>query len=335
MDNFIGKTFPTPKGGTITIIDKLPNVKGKPIKYLCECSICSKDKELFPNHFQSVKSSLTGGKKNKPQIPCGCAKTPCWNEEQYKILVSRKAASKNYTFLGWSGEFKNALTKLVLFNPLTSNLWSTTTLDSFVNGGTEDPHLYKNTRLIPEYLKLLEVEQICDQEGLTFLGWGDKGYVGHYTKFRWLCKEKHLCDNTILGSFLIGTRCMTCHINSGNNNGYYQKRCFEEDYLYVMDFYDYIKVGRSFRPNTRAIEIKANAELDFKPDILQLYTANHSVVYDIEQSIHYTLREGGFQYSCSWTKECFTKSSYNLLQTLLDNYITAGSIKIVDKEYIL
>jgi len=79
--------------------------------YVLECSICKEDEELFyDGHFYSLKSSLLDG-----SIPCGCAISVRWTREQYSTLCSRKAAELGYDFLGFTGEWQGAKTKLKLF----------------------------------------------------------------------------------------------------------------------------------------------------------------------------------------------------------------------------
>lgn len=91
VDDFIGTTFPTPKGGTITVMSKLPKNK-----YMINCSICSKDKELYPDGFSIGKSNLKSG-----AVPCGCARSPRWVEFQYRIRIERECLLRNYKFHGF------------------------------------------------------------------------------------------------------------------------------------------------------------------------------------------------------------------------------------------
>lgn len=66
---FVGSAFPTPKGGVLKVVGVSIEKSGSHALFICECSICSKDRELFPEYFKSLKSSLIRG-----QSPCGCSK---------------------------------------------------------------------------------------------------------------------------------------------------------------------------------------------------------------------------------------------------------------------
>ena len=109
-DDFIGSVFG--EEGQLTVVgwDGERNKSGSKI-YSVHCKECSKDPELFGDGcFYCTKGNLVSG-----QLPCGCAKSVRWTEEQYKIKVKRKC--KEYgdlEFLGFSGEFNGRNTKVKL-----------------------------------------------------------------------------------------------------------------------------------------------------------------------------------------------------------------------------
>lgn len=127
---FIGTTFETPRGGVLTVTGVVGKTIGNTPIFKGECSICSKDRELFPEgSIKSTKNSLVIG-----QCPCGCAKSVKWTEEQTKIRVIRECRERSYTFHGWSGRFNGSQTFLDLSNPETGNRWQTTTVNRFFTG---------------------------------------------------------------------------------------------------------------------------------------------------------------------------------------------------------
>ena len=132
VDDFIGREFPTPKGGVLTVVKLSDNKCCSNKRYLCVCSICSKDKELFPSLFDVLPSNL------KKCTPCGCAKSPRWTEYQNLIRVRRECTKRKYIFHGFAEKYKGTTTKLSLENPATSSKWSTTNINSFL-GGVGDP----------------------------------------------------------------------------------------------------------------------------------------------------------------------------------------------------
>lgn len=134
-DDFIGKEFDTPTGGVLTVIGK--EIINSRTKYLVECSICNKDKELFPDVFKITKTHLLKGR-----IPCGCSKNPNRSEYQWQILVKRICKIKGYDFLGWYGKWSGVNTKIILYNPISGNTWDSCTVCNFIHNNTGDPAIH-------------------------------------------------------------------------------------------------------------------------------------------------------------------------------------------------
>lgn len=98
-----------PQGNTLTVVRELGLVHSHR-HYVYECSICSKDKELWPEG--SIFSSLQRVKEGS--APCGCSRRPLWTEHQYYIRAKRSAESKGLVFVGWAGNFSKQETRAVV-----------------------------------------------------------------------------------------------------------------------------------------------------------------------------------------------------------------------------
>lgn len=85
---FVRTQFKTDKGSVLTVTG-VAGKRGTEAIFNLECSICSKDTELFPSGFTSVKGNLIKG-----VVPCGCSKTPKWSNEQDLILTNRLLTEK-------------------------------------------------------------------------------------------------------------------------------------------------------------------------------------------------------------------------------------------------
>lgn len=118
----IGDTFPTPKGGVITIEER---IKGF---WLVSCSICSTDTEMFPDLFKTDSNRLSVGK-----TPCGCT-TIRLNIRQQTLRAARLASEKGYIFEGFLTENTTTKGKLKLYNPSNGNRWETACIGSLVDG---------------------------------------------------------------------------------------------------------------------------------------------------------------------------------------------------------
>ncbi|AKO61121.1 endonuclease [Pseudoalteromonas phage H101] len=159
-DSFTGTEIATPKEGILTvkyyqIIPKNKRNNKNTKRYICECSICSLDKELWPlGSINAPKYNLTHG-----NIPCGCAVNPKWKEFQWEVKVKRETEKRGYIFSGWvNGEFKGDKTKLLMHNPETGNTWNTLSAGKFI-AGQGDPktkHHLKQRKSDQHYRELFE-----------------------------------------------------------------------------------------------------------------------------------------------------------------------------------
>lgn len=131
IDAFIGSTFLTPKDGVLTVVGISDRKSGSNKIYRLKCSICSEDRELFPDLFESVKGSLMKGK-----VPCGCSKSMKWDTTQYITRITRECIKRSYKFHGFVIEdcsvSKNTKLKLECIKDNTK--WETTSIKSFLGG---------------------------------------------------------------------------------------------------------------------------------------------------------------------------------------------------------
>lgn len=134
MSKYLNKAYTTKEGSVLTPIRYFTrNQKGR---YVLECSVCSLDTELFP--AGSIETS--GDSIRQGCTVCGCnVKGFRYSEVQYKVLVDRECKVRGYIFEGFKEESCKAMgTHINLYNPITRNRWSSTTIQAFLNG-TGDP----------------------------------------------------------------------------------------------------------------------------------------------------------------------------------------------------
>lgn len=400
-DSFIGSTFPTPKGGVLTVTGVHKDRAGTNLVYYTECDICIKDGTLHNVPFTSTRANLVKG-----CIPCGCSKSTKYTKRQYTVLVGRRCKEEGLSFTApdkWVGgktlikllcnscgrcfylavitllsgsgctpcrsdrakELREIETvnnfissgKFLEETIITKNTWRTNKIGTLVywdficpvcssdtyvtNGLCGGVFISQSTGLMrgkppcrcgdhfhwTQEQREHQVKSVCKDEGLTFIGWEkSEGYKNKDSKFYWLCNKGHECLSTISNFINSGRRCVTCSRLSGTGNGYYPERAGEKDFLYLMDFIVSTKVGRSFNIKNRQGGLKRKSCLTFNPKVLQSYTAVHQVIFDTEQAIHAELRERGFQYNCDFTNECFTKDCWYVLQEILEDYVSSGTL---------
>lgn len=86
---FIGKSFTIWNSGVVSIVGKLEEGE----HYVCECSICSKDSELFP--FGTITTKKYDIEKGK--VPCGCSNKYKYKRWQYLVKLKRACEEREYT----------------------------------------------------------------------------------------------------------------------------------------------------------------------------------------------------------------------------------------------
>lgn len=178
-------TFPTKKGGVVTIV---AFEEGSPTHCLIRCSICHEDKELFPEPLKCSKYKLKKG-----QQCCACGKTYYWTEKQYIIRVKRQCDTLGYKFSGWQSKFKGVDTRLNLtcdrghkYSP---------SIDGFLGSRYRGCITCRDELLSSKFRRPeSQVDDILNEylgEDHIFVKWNTaKGYINNNSEFTYLCKKK-------------------------------------------------------------------------------------------------------------------------------------------------
>lgn len=133
MKDNIGHSYVTKFGNVLKVKDYY-TICGKG-RYILECSTCSKDVELFP--YGSIDTSKDSVKEER--CVCGCNPKYKYKKYQNDIKIRRRCAELGYKFIDYVGEYNGVFTKLILSNPVTGNIWDTTSVQTFLLNGVKDP----------------------------------------------------------------------------------------------------------------------------------------------------------------------------------------------------
>uniref|UniRef100_A0AB39AJB5 Homing endonuclease n=1 Tax=Vibrio phage P018-4 TaxID=3229728 RepID=A0AB39AJB5_9CAUD len=199
---FVGTQFQTPKGGVLTVTG-VAGKNGKIAVFSLECSVCSKDKELFPDVFISTKGHLM-----KDQVPCGCAKSPKWTPKQDLILTNRLLEEKMPHLKAVDSIKEKGKPRKFILECDTcskdSEQWPygsiTTPKSSLLNGSipcgcTKNPHWSQSQYETLIYRK-------CAERDYKFLGFVGE-WKGQYTYLRLHnLKNSNTWESTTISSFL-------------------------------------------------------------------------------------------------------------------------------------
>lgn len=162
--------------GILSVINEFK--KGSQYMVSCVCSLCSKDKEMYPDPFVIRKSHLKDG-----IIPCGCSSKPKISARQASLRIKRICKSKGYGYLGFHGVYKNAKSKFKFtckYHGIQSK-----TFDSLTQGyGCID---CGKTNLLSQETAINTMISKINNDILYFNGFVGGVYKGNKTKVSILC----------------------------------------------------------------------------------------------------------------------------------------------------
>lgn len=180
--DFIGKQFETPKGGILTVVGISSRKMNRVKVYILECSLCSNDKELFPDDIESMKGHLLDGK-----IPCGCSKTPKWSKLQHVVLIERMCKNRNISFCGLNQKYNGQKTKINLHCNKCLHVWSTGSIRSLLSEGKGCPKCGGSYPLSLEDVHK-NIQTSCEDKNIMFDGFCDEnGYKNNRSFIRMKC----------------------------------------------------------------------------------------------------------------------------------------------------
>lgn len=269
-------------------------------KLVCECSVCSKDIELWPyGSIITTKEQVLSGSKS-----CGCSFNPKWKRWKYVIRIKRKCLELNLEFLGVvdkKGDI-NKDSKIKLFNKVTGNTWETTPVGHFIREGSiGDPDLVQHNLSEEECIN--NINNYLNYRIKEFISFDGK-FAGNKSILNWLCDKGHK-NRSHYSTLIKGEGCKTCYrnLNPTNGKGFYPKRANENDTFYILLIDgSYLKVGRSFSVKRRIKELKNKSKTkDIK--VLYEFKGKHIDVYSHEQDIIKSLRRLKLIFISGWSFE--------------------------------
>lgn len=208
QDEFIGSTFPTPKGGVITVIGH-NGLVGDKSKYICDCSICKEDKDLYPEKFLSPKKSLMSG-----SIPCGCSTRVVWKGYQVDVLLERKCKVYGYDYLGFVGDYIGVDKTAFKFLCPKHGVQERKFYEFYHKGDKflcsdckKEEFLSRRTN---QAERLENIKRICVDKGYEFCGFIGGKYKNTYTKFKFKCPEHGYKIKTYNDFVNAGQYCPSC-----------------------------------------------------------------------------------------------------------------------------
>lgn len=272
--DFIGYEFPSGKGGLIKVVSYNEELK----KFKCVCSICSPDKELFPNGFYSAKGHL---KKNKN--PCACT-IYFWNKEQLLLLASRKR--ENIEFKDVSG---NSMGDRYSSKCKDCGYEWNPTVREIIHKNYGCPSCSKRAP-ISEDVAIERCVSSCKEKGLIFKGFVGEWRGSHNTKIVFECPEHGEHKNTIYKSFIgLDVSCQKC-------SEYNYFKLSNPSYFYIVkwsnDVHSFLKFGVTNKTTEHRIS-RQELKTKYKPKIIFSKQFNTGEIpINLERIIHDSFETG-------------------------------------------
>lgn len=260
--------------------------------YEYECTICSHDKELFPNPFFATKHQLINNIKT-----CGCVKHKRWTYNQYQILLHR-AFNNKYKIIN-QGTYNERLTEITLHCPEHDETWKSeyrktlkaktqckkclSKINSENKGRTpQEDFAFFNEKLAENNLRLIMIDKQHNKIG--FICEKHNFEIQYATRKNFLGQKRGSCQ------------CTYCSTSERYSFGFYPEKIHNIDYLYIININDeYIKIGRSFDIKRRIQELKQK-DKNICIELVTSIQGLHYSIYKLEQSIHDQLRKNNLQY---------------------------------------
>lgn len=154
---------------------------------------------------------------------------------------------------------------------------------------------------------MYDINKVAQLKGFTvsYLVRDSKDKLTKSCRVGFSCSHGHELEVPII-KFLDKKRgCDSCRKQHCLYYGFYEDRLDREDYLYVIEFEKYLKIGRSFNPKARVTDLINKSEDDHIQ--VEIFKGIHKDVYRIEQDILQSFRK----IFVDWTTETVEKKNHH------------------------
>ncbi|MFQ2569790.1 hypothetical protein ACK3Z8_00830 [Aeromonas caviae] len=209
----VGTQFKTSAGNILTIVAISPDSKRKPVP-IVECSVCSKDRELWPDDFTISLTRLSNGK-----IPCGCAPAPRWTEKQCDVKARRQCEKFGLEYIGFTSGFKNVGSKIefVCHKHGRKEIQYYNFMHKETLGCQDCGNDSKRVKQLDPNAYDRVIEK-CNKHDYTFLGFANDTYSGKLTKLKYECKNHGVIETTFARFIHHDNNCPSCSFGGYNPN---------------------------------------------------------------------------------------------------------------------
>lgn len=275
----IGHQWSCGNGAKLTFVSEANQINGHRVAVL-NCSICSKDRQLWP--AGSIRSKILH--MNQGKRPCGCSISPKWSASQQRLRASRVLAEDGYFFVAWENEFKGKDSKLVAHCPKHGSF--TLSMGHLMTSGTRCQscgNLRKSCSENEVMERIHEALSGRDWSFSRFVG----GFNGYASRAIFNCDEHGEWEASIDTAYRHRCGCPSCAVTGFQNH----KRSVV--YALRSDCGGYLKIGISGKPKKRFLKLSRATPFGF--DVIRIIRCSGNKAISIESRIHSTFESAGFK----------------------------------------
>jgi len=275
----IGHQWSCSNGAKLTFISESAQINGHRVAVL-RCSICSKDKQLWPDG--SIRSKILH--MNQGKRPCGCSVSPKWSASQQRLRASRALAGDGYFFIAWENEFKGKDSKLIAHCPKHGSF--TVAMGHLMTSGTR-------CQLCGNLRKSFSEPEIMDRisESVGGRDWSFSRFVGSFigyaSRVMMECSHHGEWEASIDTIYRHGCGCPSCAKRGFQNS----KRSVV--YALRSDCGAYLKIGISGQPKKRLASLARDTP--FKFSVERIFRRSGNSAISIESIVHRSYESAGFR----------------------------------------
>lgn len=248
------------------------------LMYEMECSICSPDKELYPDGFCMVSRDILKGIN-----PCGCSVRSKLSMEQRFIILNRVCIEHGYELIGFCGDYNGVTTKVKYICPIHGEIQ--TTYHNLVTRKSSCKlcsmkKLSDSSRCVDP---INQIQSVCkEKDGISFVRIVGK-YKNQSTKVIMKCDIHGEYKTSFVSVVHAKSGCPKCAITGYNTSkpGWFYVYKYKAERLPVI--YKYGITNRD--PDERSSEHIRGVDMEISENVFKRLYDDGNVPFNIEQKI--------------------------------------------------
>lgn len=199
--------------------------------------------------------------------------------------IKDKCIQNGSVFLKWESSYQNRDSKLYI--QCNNHGAYITDVRQFLTTVNNCPECYRSRRVIPESVRMSQINKICSDRNYRFLKWVSQ-YEHQHSKMLLICSENHEWSVSVDSFVVAKTGCPNCALKGYDN--------YKTGYLYALrsECGKYLKIGITNHLEKRMTQLRRATPFDFH--VIECYTnEDGSVAPELERLFHDLYQSAGLK----------------------------------------